>query len=64
MTLVQELCALPDNYIQIFILLYSLYLCDSITLCLVLNDAVFIELCVIKFASTSNMCFHQVLLFT
>ena len=62
--LFHKLSALSGISIQIFILLYSLYLCDSITLCLVLNDAVFIELCVIKFASTSNMCFHQVLLFT
>ena len=64
MTLVQELCALPDIYIQIYILLYSPYLCDSFALCLVLNGAVVIELYVIKFASTSNMCFYQVLLFT
>ena len=64
MTLVQELCALPDIYIQIYILLYSPYLCDYFALCLVLNGAVVIELYVIKFASTSNMCFYQVLLFT
>ena len=63
MTLVQELCALPDLdiYIQIFILLYSPCLCDSFVLCLVLNGAIVIELYVIKFASTSNMCFYQVL---
>ena len=65
MTLVQELlCALLDIYIQNFILLHSPYLCDSFALCLVLNGAVVIELYVIKFASTSNMCFYQVFLFT
>ena len=64
MTLIQELCALPDIYIQFFMLLYSPCLCDSFTLCLVLNGAVVIELYVIKFASTSNMCFYEVLLFT
>ena len=41
--------------------LYSPYLCDSFALCLVLNGAVVIELYVIKFASTSNMCFYQIL---
>ena len=64
MTLVQELCALPDISIQISILLYSPNLCDSITLCLVLNGAVVIVLYMTKFASTSNMCFYKVLLFT
>ena len=63
MTLVQELCASPGIFIQIFILLFSPYLCDSIALGLVLNGAVFIELYVIKFDSTSDMCFYQVLLF-
>ena len=50
MTLVQELCALLDISTQNFILLYSPYLCNSITPCLVLNGAVVIELYVIKFA--------------
>ena len=43
--------------IQIFILFYSPHFCDSIALCFVLNGAVVIELYVIKFASTSDMCF-------
>ena len=57
MTLVQELCALPDLdiYIQIFILLYSPYLCDSFALCLVLNGAVVIELYEIKFRASHCM---------
>ena len=54
MTLVQELCALPDIYIQIYILLYSPYLCDSFTLCLVLNGAV-VHIGALQCAN----CFHS-----
>ena len=42
---------------KFFILSYSPHFCDSIALCFVLNGAVVIELYVIKFASTSDMCF-------
>ena len=56
--LIQELSALSGISIQIFILLYSPYSCDFITLGLVLNGAVVIELYVNKFASTSDMCFY------
>ena len=55
--MVQELCALLGISIQIFILFYPHHLCDSTALCFVLNGAAVIELYVIKFASTSDMCF-------
>ena len=42
---------------KFFILSYSPHFCNSIALCFVLNGAVVIELYVIKFASTSDMCF-------
>ena len=42
---------------KFFILSYSPHFCDSIALCFVLNGAEVIELYVIKFASTSDMCF-------